>query len=139
MKSLKELVSIQDMMGMSDIEVIYNWFVENEKELDGITLMEKLSRIKAEKLSNELGRIKGNLSMYSGTSTLYKAFGNKIGSRLNHIIILYILGFDIKKDYPQYFEWLKETIPTLKCPAVFWRDFDDWLGSEGIYFKEYER
>lgn len=108
---------MQTLTGESDFEIIYNWFIENDKELEGITLMEKLARGKAEKLGNELGRIKGHLSMYN--------VGPEIGGKLNHIIILHILGFDIEKDYPQYWEWLKETIPTLKCPLIFWRDFSD--------------
>lgn len=59
MKSLKELVNMQTLTGESDFEIIYDWFIENDKELEGITLMEKLARGKAEKLGNELGRIKG--------------------------------------------------------------------------------
>ena len=135
MKSLRELVNMQTLTGESDFEIIYDWFIENDKELEGITLMEKLARGKAEKLGNELGRIKGHLSMYNGTYNLYEEFGPEIGGKLDHIIVLHILGFDIEKDYPQYWEWLKETIPTLKCPLIFWRDFNDWLGSKGIYFK----
>ena len=73
--------------------------------------------------------------MYAGTDILFKEYKPEIASKLNHIIILYILGLDIEKYYPQHIEWLKETIPTLKCPPVFWRDFYEWLKSKGIYFK----
>lgn len=73
--------------------------------------------------------------MYAGTDILFKEYKPEIASKLNHIIVLYILGLDIEQYYPQHIEWLKETIPTLKCPTVFWRDFYEWLKSKGIYFK----
>ena len=40
MKSLRELVNMQTLTGESDFEIIYDWFIENDKELEGITLME---------------------------------------------------------------------------------------------------
>ena len=135
MKSLRELVNMQTLTGESDFEIIYDWFIENDKELEGITLMEKLATNKANRLANEIDRIKGNMSMYAGTDILFKEYKPEIASKLNHIIVLYILGLDIGQYYPQHIEWLKETIPTLECPTVFWRDFYEWLKSKGIYFK----
>lgn len=135
MKSLRELVNMQTLTGEADFEIIYDWFIENDKELEGITLMEKLATNKANRLANEIDRIKGNMSMYAGTDILFKEYKPEIASKLNHIIILYILGLDIEQYYPQHIEWLKETIPTLECPTVFWRDFYEWLKSKGIYFK----
>ena len=139
MKSLKELIAYQTLSGKQDIEIIFDWFTENNMEIEGISLMEKLAINKAVKLSNEIDRIKGNMSTYGGTDILFKYYKPDIASTLNHIIILYILGFDIEQNYPEYIEWLKETIPTLKCPSVFWRDFYEWLKSKGIYFKGEER
>lgn len=138
MKSLKELVEFQNISNKSDMEIITDWFVLNEKESEGINLMNVLAKAKADRLENELGKVKGNLCMYGGADILYKHFGNKIGGKLNHIIILFIIGYDIEKEYPQLFEWLKETIPTLKCPKIFWRDFYEWLKNKGIYFKDEE-
>ena len=134
MKTLKELVAMQTFTGKSDLDIIQDWFVENEMESEGIDLMNRLAKIKIDKQSFELGKLKGSLSMYGGTDVLYKEFGNKIGGKLDKIIILFILGYDIEKEYVGHFEWLKETIPTLKCPKIFWREFYDWLASKGIYF-----
>lgn len=139
MKSLKELVAYQDLSGKQDIEIIFDWFAENDMEIEGISLMEKLAKNKANRLSNEIDRIKGNMSMYAGTDILFREYKPEIASKLNHIIVLYILGLDIEQYYPQHIKWLKETIPTLKCPSVFWRDFYEWLKSKGIYFKGEER
>ena len=135
MVTLKELVQMQQFDNKEDIEIIRDWFIQNEMESEGINLMNILAKSKSDKLSDELGKLKGNLSMYGGADILYKYFGNKIGGKLNHIIILFILGYDIEKDYADYFKWLKETIPTLKCPKIFWREFAEWLNSKGIYFK----
>ena len=135
MKSLKELIAYQTLSGKQDIEIIFDWFTENNMEIEGISLMEKLATNKANRLANEIDRIKGNMSMYAGTDILFREYKSEIASKLNHIIVLYILGLDIEQYYPQHIKWLKETIPTLKCPSVFWRDFYEWLKSKGIYFK----
>lgn len=134
MVTLKELVEMQKFTGKTDTEIIIDYMVLNDLESEGINLMNILAKAKCDKLSNELGRVKGSLSLYGGADILYKKYGNKIGGRLNTIIILFILGYDIEKDYAGHFEWLKETIPTLKVPKIFWRDFYDWLSSKGIYF-----
>lgn len=134
MITLKELVKMQQFNQKTDTEIIIDYYVQNDLESEGINLMNILAKAKCDKLSDELGKVKGGLLMYGGSDVLYSKFGNKIGGRLNHIIILYIIGYDIEKDYPQHFEWLKETIPTLKCPKIFWRDFYDWLADKGIYF-----
>ena len=135
MITLKELVNMQQLNNKEDIEIILDWFIENEMESEGINLMNILAKSKCDRLSDELGKLKGNLSMYGGADILYKTFGNEIGGRLNTIITLFIIGYDIEQCYPGHFEWLTETIPTLKCPKIFWRDFYDWLISKEIYFK----
>lgn len=136
MITLKELVDIQPLTDKKDIEIITDWFIENEMESKGIDLMNILAKSKMDKQSLELRKIKGDLSMYAGSSILCKKFGNEVGGKLDHIIHLFIAGFDIENDYPKQFEWLCETIPTLKCPTIFWRDFYDWLKSKQIYFSE---
>lgn len=135
MKELRDFVYMQQFNQKTDIEVIIDYFVENGLESKGIDLMNILSKAKCDKLENELGSIKGNLTMYGGAEVLYKEFGIDIGGKLNRIIVLFILGFDIEKEYPPHYEWLKETIPTLKQPKIFWRYFADWLNDNGIYFK----
>ena len=134
MVTLKELVEMQRFTGKTDTEIIIEYMVVNDLESEGINLMNILAKNKCDKLSDELGRVKGGLTLYGGADILYKKFGNKVGGKLNHIIILFILGYDIEKEYPTHFEWLKETIPTLKCPKVFWRDFYNWLTDKEIYF-----
>lgn len=135
MITLKELVAMQSLNQKTDIEIIVDYFTINELESEGINLMNVLAKSKCDRLSSELGKLKGNLSMYGGADILYKEFGLKVGGRLNTIIMLFILGFDIENVYKGHFEWLKETIPTLKCPKIFWKDFYDWLVSKEIYFK----
>jgi hypothetical protein len=134
MITLKELVEMQRFNQKTDTEIIIDYYVLNDLESEGINLMNILAKEKCDKLSDELNKVKGSLSMYAGSSILYGKFGKETGGRLDHIIILFILGYDIEKDYPTHFQWLKETIPTLKCPKVFWREFYEWLISKGIYF-----
>lgn len=135
MKSLRELIAYQGLSGKTDIEIIYDWFIENNMEIDGLTLITQLAKTKANKLDNELNKIRADMSMYAGADILYKTYKNDIASKLNLIIIRFILGFDIEKDYPQDMEWLKENIPNLKLPPIFWKKFLEWLESKGIYFK----
>lgn len=102
MKSLKELVAYQNLSGKQDIEIIFDWFAENNMEIEGISLMEKLATNKANRLANEIDRIKSNMSMYAGTDILFREYKSEIASKLNHIIVLYILGLDIEQYYPQH-------------------------------------
>lgn len=136
MITLKELVEMQKYNQKTDTEIIIDYYVQNDLESEGINLMNILAKAKCDKLSDELNKVKGDLLMYAGSSILYKKFGNEVGGQLDHIIHLFIAGFDIENDYPKHFEWLCETIPTLKCPTIFWRDFYDWLKSKQIYFSE---
>lgn len=134
MISLKELVERQKLTQETDNDLIAVWFVENNMALEGIDIISKIAKDKITQQFHNLRTIKGNISMYAGDSTLFKAFGEDIGGKLSKLIHIFIAGYDIEKDFPEKFKWLQETIPTLKCPEVFWRDFYLWLKSKNIYF-----
>lgn len=139
MKTLRELVQMQQFTQESDEEIIVKWFLENEKTVEGIDIISKLAKSKIKNDENKYGKLIGELSIYSGASILVKQFGKEIGFKLDDIIRLFILGYNIKEQYPAYYTWLQETIPTLKSPDVFWGEFYDWLHDNGIYFMEEQK
>lgn len=139
MKTLRELVQMQQFTQESDEEIIVKWFLENEKTVEGIDIISKLTKKKIENDEHKYGVLIGNLAMYNGTSNLIRGYGEEIGLKLDSIIRLYILGYDIKEQYPAHYTWLRDTIPTLKEPKIFWREFYDWLHDNGIYFMEEQK
>ena len=71
MITLKELVAMQSLNQKTDIEIIVDYFTINELESEGINLMNLLAKSKCDRLSSELGKLKGNLSMYGGADILF--------------------------------------------------------------------
>lgn len=134
MKTLRELVEIQKMTGQPDGELIGIWFNENNMAIESIDIVSTIAKEKIKQQDFELRKIRGNVSCYAGDSALFKKFGTDIGEKISKLIHLFIAGYDIEKDFPERFKWLQETIPTLKCPDVFWNDFYEWLKSKQIYF-----
>ena len=137
---LKQLIEMQSFSGMSDIDIIEEYFILNGMESEGIELIGKLAKNKCDDLNNELFKVKSNINQFicGSGSFIYRTFNIEIAEKLNHIIAIFIAGYDIEKEFPQNFKWLQETIPTLEKPIIFWRDFDEYLISKGIKFKEKE-
>ena len=55
MKTLRELICLQDMSfgKMSDLEIIYEWFIRNNKEQEGLDLIPRLAKSQANKIQNK--------------------------------------------------------------------------------------
>ena len=54
MTTLKELISTQKYTGLSDIDIIKAWFIDNNMESEGINLMAELSKSKFDKVYLQL-------------------------------------------------------------------------------------
>ena len=132
---LKHLVDAQQFTGDSDIQIIYKWFVCNNKEVEGIELLSKLSSSKVTKLQ----RILLNARTWIPTvPKVYESNPNKIskenGEKLDQIIQHHILEMPLSG---KLLDWAKETIPTLNTPTIIFRPAIEWLKSEyGIEFKD---
>ena len=58
MKTLKEYIDIQRFTGMSDIEIITSYFIDNDIEEEAMELSHNLAKAKIEKMKHRQGIIK---------------------------------------------------------------------------------
>lgn len=115
MKSLKELLEENKLFHYEDIEIIKNWFVENNFEDLGLRMIPELAAIKAGKIQKQLD--------YARTWIPIKIDMNKVEGVdadtavcLNKIITCCMLSMDLPE---VYLEWAKENIPKMNLPKLF--------------------
>jgi len=133
--TLKDLVDMQKFTGDSDLKLIGEWFVANNKEAEGINLLSELASSKAAKLE----RILQNARTWIPTvPKVYESNPNKIskenGEKLDQIIQRYILDMPLND---KLLVWAEENVPEMKTPTIIFRPAVEWLKSEyGIEFKD---
>ena len=132
---LKHLVDAQQFTGDSDIQIIYKWFVCNNKEIEAIKILSDLASSKATKLENTLLNAR---TWIPTVPKVYESNPGKIskenGEKLDKIIQYHILKMPLTNEL---LDWAKETMPTLKTPTCIFRPAVEWLKSEyGIEFKD---
>lgn len=135
-KTLKELICLQDMSfgAMSDLDIIYEWFVRNNKEQEGLDLIPRLAKSQTEKIQNKYAYAKSWIPMLPD---LYYIIKNKeIASHLNRLQQCRCLDYPLDKDKKEL-QWAKENIHNkMKVPTMFFRPTIDYLKKYGIEFLE---
>ena len=136
MKTLRELICLQDMSfgKMSDLEIIYEWFIRNNKEQEGLDLIPRLAKSQANKIQNKYDYAKSWIPMLPD---LYYIIKNKeIASNLNRLQQCCCLDYPLDKDKKEL-QWAKESIHNkMKVPTMFFRPTIDYLKKYGIEFLE---
>ena len=126
--TLKELVEIQSFSGEPDISIIKNWFVLNDKETEGITLLAELSESKSRKLEHTLRNAR---TWIHNIPELYEANKRRIPKdvcqKLTKITYMYLLDMPLSD---KMLDWAKATIPTMKMPKVIFVPMVEWLRDE---------
>ena len=135
MISLKELIDIQPLTHMSDLEIIREWFCQNNREQDGLELIAQLSKSKTDKLENQLNYARTWIpvvpDVYHGNN---KKVTIEIAEKLNKIAKLHLLGMPLAGDL---LNWANEVIPTIDTPKVIFVPMVEWLRSEySIEFRD---
>lgn len=138
MPSLKEFIDMQPITHMSDIEIIREWFCQNECEQDGLELIAQLSKSKTDKLENQMQYARTWIpivpDVYHGNN---KKVSLEIAEKLNKITKLHLLNQSLSEEL---INWAKEVIPTIDTPKVIFVPMVEWLKSEyGIEFKDSNR
>ena len=143
MITLKELVDRQPYSKEADSELIVEWFLQNDKAVEGIEMISTISKRKIEQDKQKYGLLIGKLQMYGATESLIKNFGKTDGFKLDQIcrnfIVTNTIGRNFAEEYPYEMDWLREIIPTKQLPTIFWRDFLEFLNDNGIYFIDQEK
>lgn len=132
MKSLKEYTDLQKFTGMSDIEIITSYFIDNDMEEEAIELSHNLAKSKIEKMKHRQNIIK--TWVYTIPSEyLYNKYSVEVASRLHRIELDYIVNGEVTNGR---LEWAKENLPNIKEPDVYFQPCVEWLAEQGIKFKE---
>ena len=135
MPSLKEFVDMQPITGMSDTDIIREWFCQNGCEETGLELITTLSKSKIDKLKTRLNYI---TTWAPNMIDVYRGNGGEvpldIAERLNTIIRYRIIDQPLPESL---LNWAKETIPTINTPKVIFVPMVEWLKEEyGVEFKD---
>lgn len=124
MPSLRELVDNQKITGIDDISVIRDWFILNNCEQEGLTIISDLSKAKTDKLENKLNYANTWIPSVPDIIESNKGIDHIVGVRLNQIIRLHCLGSELPIDI---LNWAKDTIPTMDTPKIIFLPAVKWL------------
>lgn len=133
MISLKELTAIQEITGMSDIEIIREFFIRNEMEEEAIKIITDLSAAKINKLNNHINIFQTWASCLP-SEYLYENYDLKTATKL-HALELNYLAYD-RKLGEQTLEWARENVPNIEMPEIYFQPLIKWLDKQGIKFKQ---
>lgn len=132
MKCLKDYIELQKFTGISDMEIIISYFIDNNMEEDGMQIAYNLAKEKIEKMKHRDFNIKE--WVYNIPSDyLYKNYPLEIADMLHRVELDYIVngkvtGYRLK--------WAEENIPNIKTPTVYFVPCMEWLEEHDIKFKE---
>jgi hypothetical protein len=131
MKQLKEYIAMQKFTGMSDMEVILSYFIDNDMEEEAMEVAHNLAKAKIKKMKSREGIIKS--WAYSIPSDyLYEKYPLKTATMLHQIELDYIVNGEVTGSR---LEWARENFHNIKEPDIYFRPCIEWLEKQGIRFK----
>lgn len=136
LKTLRELICLQDMSfgKMSDLEIICEWFVRNNKEQEGLEIIPKLAKSQANRIQNKYDYAKSWIPMLPDLNHIIK--NNEIAEHLNRLQQYCCLDYPLENDEKEL-QWIKENIHNkMKIPTMFFVPTIDYLKRYGIEFLE---
>ena len=131
MKKLKDLIDLQPLTGEDDLAIIKRWFIENNLEQEGLSLIPALAKAQTEKIQRKYDYALSWTPSLIDMHTQVK--DNVIADKLNILQTLCTLSADLK-NYKDIYEWAKEEIPKMEIPHIFFLPTVRWLQKYGIEF-----
>ena len=133
--TLKELVQRQDIVKHSDLELIKKWFIDNNAEQEGLTIIADLSKSKADKLETVLYNARLWIPNLPSTfEPLNTQISEEFAKKFGIIVNIYLLDMPLEGEL---LKWAKETFPKYKTPTVIFRPALEWLKDKySIEFKD---
>lgn len=134
MKTLKEMIQCQPITHKTDLEIICDWFVENNEEKAGLKILPMLAESQLNKVEEVLDYAR---SWIPNLIDMKNYYNKKTAKWLNLIQKCCILDIDLKS-YSQCYDWAEKEIPNMLTPKIFFRPAIDYLAKYGIKFKDKE-
>lgn len=135
MKQLKDYIDLQPLTGMSDMEIITSYFIDNDMEEGAMEITHNLAKAKITKMKQSEWFIK-TWAYTLPSEYLYNNYPVKVATMLHRIELDYIVNREVTNIR---LEWAKENIPNLKMPEIYFFPCIDWLKEQGIRFKDDEK
>lgn len=135
MKILEDYVREQKFTGMTDIQIIKAYFIDNDIEEEGMEISHDLAKSKIEKM-NHRKHIIDEWAYHIPSEYLYENYSVDIASNLHRIELDYIVNGEVTGSR---LKWAKENIPNIEMPKVYFIPCMDWLEKQGIKFKDSDR
>lgn len=132
MKTLKEYIELQKLTGMSDMEIIISYFIDNDIEEEAMEVSHQLAKSKIQKVKHRMNYIR-EWAYYIPSEYIYKNYSLDIATRLHKIELDFIVNGEVTG---ARLEWAKENFPNIELPKVYFVPCVDWLEKQGIKFKE---
>ena len=132
MKRLKDYIEYQKFFNISDIEIVTQFFIENDMEEEGMELSHKLAKSKIEKMKDR-ERVVKEWTYSIPSDYLYESYPVKIATMLHRVELDYIVNGEVTG---VRLEWAKENIPNIQMPYVYFQPCIEWLEKNGIKFME---
>lgn len=146
MKALRELLDMLSPFGVSDEDIILEYYRQNHLEEKAIGLMARLSATKIQEYKYRLDFAE-SWSTCVPIGSIIREYGSIAGEKLldfTYFVILHVgqQGFGescptLDAPVPEHMlEWLKDHVPTLRFPkGPFFQPALESLRKLGIYFK----
>lgn len=135
MKQLKDYIDLQPLTGMSDMEIITSYFIDNDIEEEAMEITHNLAKAKITKMKQNEWFVK-SWAYTLPSEYLYNNYPVKVATMLHRIELDYIVNREVTNIR---LEWAKENIPNLKMPEIYFFPCIDWLKEQGIRFKDDEK
>lgn len=132
MKQLKDYIEMQKLTGMSDMEIITSYFIDNDIEEAAMELSHNLAKSKIEKMKHRQHIVK-EWACTIPSEYLYEKYPIKTATMLHRIELDYIINGEVTR---LRLKWAKENIPNIKEPDIYFQPCINWLAEQGIKFKE---
>jgi hypothetical protein len=125
MTTLKEMVEWQEIMQYDDIEIIKSWFIQNNAESEGISIITELAQAQLLKVQNKLDYAQTWLPYLPDLEKVNDGLTHEQAQKLQLVITIFLLGMDLK-DMSVY-DWATTEIPKIKRPRIMFVPCVKWL------------
>lgn len=132
MKTLKEYTDFQKLDGLTDMEIITAYFVDNDMEEEAMEIVYNLAKAKINKMQARR-HIIDEWAYSIPSDYLYENYPVKTATMLHRIELDYIVNGEVTG---ARLKWAMENIPSLEEPRVYFQPCARWLRERGIEFKE---
>lgn len=121
-------------MGMTPLDIIYEYLVQTKQETEALDFIPKLAQRQAHRIQSRLDYAR---SWIPNKVDVYKANKNVTRQQaeiIDRLTDLYCLGMDIPE---QYLAKVREVVPKMAMPKIVFKPMTEWLRDKyNIMFKD---